>query len=52
MITTTISTVGYGDFKAFNDNEMGWAIEMVYLTVITVIGLILFASVLNEVLNY
>ena len=51
-MTTTISTVGYGDIKAFNDNSGDWATEMVYLYFVTLVGLILFSSVLNEIFNY
>ena len=51
-MTTTISTVGYGDIKAFNDTSGDWATEMVYLYFVTLVGLILFSSVLNEIFNY
>ena len=51
-MTTTISTVGYGDIKAFNDFSGDWAVEMTYLICTTISGLILFSSVLNEILNY
>lgn len=52
LMTTTISTVGYGDIKAFNDNSGDWATEMVYMYFVTLVGLILFSSVLNEIFNY
>lgn len=52
FICSTITTVGYGDYKAFNDTEMGWAPEMVYLIFITVVGILLFSSVVNEIFNY
>ena len=52
LMTTTISTVGYGDFKAYNDNGSGWAAEMVYLITVTIFGIILFSSVTNEIFSY
>lgn len=52
LITTTISTVGYGDFKGFVDTEPVWLAEMSYLYWATLIGLILFSSVINEIFNY
>ena len=52
-ICTTISTVGYGDFKGFVDAEHPtWAIEMSYLMLVIVVGIILFSSVTNEIFNY
>ena len=47
LITTTITTVGYGDYKAYNDNEPVWAVEMCYLYFVTLTGIILFSSVTN-----
>lgn len=52
LMTTTISTVGYGDFKGFVDSEPVWAAEMTYLSVVTLLGLILFSSVINEIFSY
>ena len=52
LITTTISTVGYGDYKGFNDTSGLWAAEMAYLYFVTLFGLILFSSVLNEIFEY
>ena len=52
LVTTTITTVGYGDFKAYNDNTGNWGIEMVYLIIVTVFGIILFSSVTNEIFSY
>ena len=51
-MTTTISTVGYGDYKAFNDNEQGWTVEMAYLIFVTTSGIVLFSLVTNEIFNY
>ena len=47
LITTTITTVGYGDFKGFYDNEGDWLIEMIFLSVAMVTGIILFTTVVN-----
>ena len=47
LVTTTITTVGYGDFKAVNSTNPDWAIEMVYLYVVTLGGITLFSSVTN-----
>lgn len=52
LITTTISTVGYGDFKGFYDTDGSWAAEMSYLYFVTLFGLILFSTVTNEIFNY
>ena len=52
FITTTISTVGYGDFKGFPDLEGGWGIEMTYLMFVTAYGIVLFSSVVNEIFSY
>ena len=52
LITTTISTVGYGDYKGFNDTSGLWAAEMAYLYFVTLFGLILFSVVLNEIFEY
>ena len=51
-MTTTISTVGYGDFKGFYDNEAGWTIEMTYLIFAIIFGIVLFSSITNEIFNY
>ena len=52
LVTTTITTVGYGDFKAHNTNEPDWAIEMVYLYVVTLAGITLFSAVTNQIFTY
>ena len=49
LITTTITTVGYGDYKAFNDNNPVWAAEMCYLFFVTLAGTLLFSTVINQV---
>lgn len=52
MVVSTISTVGYGDFKAFVDTEGRWTGEMIFLIFGTVIGILLFSSVTNEIFSY
>lgn len=52
LMTTTISTVGYGDFKGYVDSEGEWAPEMSYLFFVTLSGIILFASVTREIFAY
>lgn len=53
-ITTTISTVGYGDFKGFInvDGKATWSEEMVFLSITIVVGIILFSSVTHEIFSY
>ena len=38
LTTTTITTVGYGDFKAFNDLDPVWHPEMILLYFVTLFG--------------
>ena len=52
LMTTTITTVGYGDFKGFNDTDGAWTREMVYLIFVTVIGIVLFSIITNEIFTY
>ena len=52
LMTTTISTVGYGDYKAFVDTSGDWTNEMIYLIFATISGIILFSSVTREIFNY
>ena len=52
MITTTITSVGYGDFKGFLDTDGSWAPEMLYLYFVTLFGIILFSSVTREIFTY
>ena len=47
LMTTTISTVGYGDFKGFVSLEPFWYYEMTYLIFVTITGIILFGTVAN-----
>ena len=52
MMTTTITTVGYGDFKGYYDDSGDWATEMAFLIFVTIMGIILFSQVTNEVFKY
>lgn len=52
LMTTTITTVGYGDFKGFNDTDGEWVKEMIYLILVTVIGIVLFSIITNEIFTY
>ncbi len=53
LMTTTITTVGYGDYTVF-DSSHGHLreIEMIYIAFVTLIGILLFSSVTNEIFNY
>ena len=51
-MTTTITTVGYGDFKAFHDDTGHWLPEMIYLYFVTLFGINLFSSVTREIFVY
>ena len=46
-MTSTISTVGYGDYKGFIDNQGDWSIEMIYLVLIIPIGLLVYTLIVN-----
>ena len=52
LMTTTISTVGYGDFKAFMGKTGDYTVEMIYLYFVTLYGITLFSSVTNEIFSY
>lgn len=52
LMTTTITTVGYGDFKAFHDDTGHWLPEMIYLYFVTLFGINLFSSVTREIFVY
>ena len=45
LVTTTISLVGYGDFKAFNDDSGEWLFEMLCLILLMSFGNYSFASI-------
>ena len=51
-ITTTISTVGYGDFKGFVDTDPVWSYEMLYLIFVTISGIMNFSSLSNQIFTY
>ena len=38
LITTTITTIGYGDYSAFDPEEAVWIPEMLYLYFVTLMG--------------
>ena len=52
LMTTTISTVGYGDYGGFNGSIGEHYTEMLYLSFVTLVGILLFSSVTNEIFNY
>ena len=52
LTTTTISTVGYGDIKGFVDTEGVWEIEMSFLLILILCGVLLFSSVTHEIFTY
>ena len=51
-ITTTISTVGYGDYKGFYDDQGHWSAEMVYLIFVELLGIILMSTVMEKIFDY
>ena len=52
LMIATVSTVGYGDFKAYIDSDGVYTAEMVYLYFVTMFGITLFSSVTNEIFSY
>ena len=55
LMTTTISTVGYGtggDYYAFIDDSGDWAMEMMYLIAVMIAGNILFSLIVNQIFSY
>lgn len=52
LVTSTISTVGYGDYKGFPDNTGSWLIEQTYLLSLILFGYILFTLITNEIFTY
>lgn len=51
--TTTITTIGFGDYKAFNaDGDVHDTGLMIYMYFVTLFGIILFSSVTREIFNY
>lgn len=51
-ITTTISTVGYGDYKGFYDDQGHWTVEMIFLIFVELFGIILMSIVMEEIFLY
>ena len=45
LVATTISTVGYGDYKGFGDSSGSWAAEMTFLCLLQFVGILLFTIV-------
>ena len=55
FMTTTISTVGYGDYKAFDVDNTDWMLgfsNMLYISIVIIAGILLFTIVTNEIFNY
>ena len=52
FITTTITTVGYGDLKGYVDNSGSWTGEMLYLCATIFCGIFLFTLVTREIFTY
>jgi len=52
LVTSTISTVGYGDIKGFMSNDGVWLTELSYLSVTIFLGILLFTVLTNEIFNY
>ena len=52
MLTSTISTVGFGDISGYQDDGGRWLLEMSYLIFIMSIGMIMFAYIKNEIFDY
>ena len=52
LVTTTISTVGYGDFKGYFNDNGDCLPEMLYMYLVTLFGIILFSSVTKEIFTY
>ena len=54
LMTTTISTVGYGhdNYKGFIDTRGFWTFEMIYLFFLQFVGIVLFSSVTHEIFSY
>ena len=51
-MTTTITTVGYGDFKGFHDSTGNWLAEMIYLYFVTFFGIMMFSIIKNDIFTY
>lgn len=55
FMTTTISTVGYGDFKAYDADSTNWLLgfyNMLYMCFAITSGILLFTLVTNQVFDY
>ena len=47
LMTASISTVGYGDYKGFIDDSGDWVIEMSVLIFVMILGICCFGLVTN-----
>lgn len=52
LVTTTISLVGYGDYKAFHDLSGEWLLEMICLIMLISFGNYAFSSITTQVRQY
>ena len=52
FMTTTMSTVGYGDINARRSDDPIWALDMIYMILVIVMGIITFSSVSNDIFSY
>jgi len=52
FMTTTISTIGYGDQSAIRGSDAQWELEMCYMMIVISGGIILFSSVTNEIFSF
>lgn len=50
-MTTTITTVGFGDYKGFNTGDI-YQDEMIWLYWVTILGITLFSSITSEIFSY
>ena len=52
FMTTTISTVGYGDINARGSDDPIWTIDMIYMIFVTAFGIMAFSSVTDYIFSY
>jgi len=52
LTTTTITTIGYGDYKGFVDVGGDWTAEMLYFSCVLIGGIIMFSSVRTQIFLY
>ena len=51
LMTTTITTVGFGDYKGFNSGD-NYQVEMIWLYWVTILGITLFSTITSEIFSY